>query len=280
MAAKSSKHSYNLPHGREENDRLDAQHHAIVELIGGRVYHAPLSRPSKILDVGCRSGVVTTHLAKCFPSAEVVGVDLAAPIDLSTKPDNVTYLQGDFFHLVESGVLKEGDFDFIFSRMLVVGMVDWPRYASTVSRLLKQGGWVEMQDLSWHLYDHNECSIDDAFPFVLAIQNLLLRKGLDPFCGEHLAEYMRSAGLRAVDQKIYPWAWTYWKNRPETRLIAEHSRSEEHIAVQNFLLEKLNNGVGAYTSEEIRTLKEENQTSAEKIREGMHYIFGVAYGQK
>lgn len=214
--------------------------------------------------MGCGSGVVTTNLAKRFPSAEVVGIDLEATIDLSTKPKNVTYLQGDFFHLVESGALKEGDFDFIFSRMLVVGMIDWQRYTSSVSRLLKQGGWAEVQDLSWHLYDHNGGSVDEDFPYVLAIQNLLSKKGLDPFCGERLAEYMISGGLRAVDQKYYPWAWSSWKDRPETELLAAHNRSEQQIVVRDFLLEKLNNGVGAYTSEEIRTLKEDNRASAEK----------------
>lgn len=230
--------------------------------------------------MGCGSGIVTTNLAKCFPSAEVLGIDLAAPNDLATKPNNVTYLQGDFFQLVESGALKEGDFDFIFSRMLVVGMTDWQRYASSVRRLLKQGGWAEMQDLSWHVCDHNGHPVDDDFPYVVAVQKMLSRKGLDPFCGEHLAEYMRSAGLRAVDQTNYPWAWSSWKARPETELIAAHNRSEQQLVVRDFLLDKLNSGVEAYTSEEIRTLKEDNQASAEKIREGTHCVYGVAYGQK
>lgn len=230
--------------------------------------------------MGCGSGIVTTELAKCFPSAEIVGVDLAAVSRSSSTPENITFLQGDFFRLADNGTLKEEEFDFIFSRLLVAGMVEWQSYACTVKRLLKHGGWAEMQDLSWHLYDREGCSIDDTSPFVLAIQRLSLKKGLDPFCGERLAEYLRSAGLQAVGELNYPWTWTTWSSRPEADLLAAHERSEQQVAVREFLLDKLNEENSIYTSEEMEFLKEDNRLSIERTKEGVHCLFGIAYGQK
>ncbi|KAF2720353.1 hypothetical protein K431DRAFT_304355 [Polychaeton citri CBS 116435] len=49
----------------------------------------------RILDIGCGTGIITTWLARQYPDAEVVGVDISAVPGIHKKPPNVTYLQGN-----------------------------------------------------------------------------------------------------------------------------------------------------------------------------------------
>ena len=164
--------------------------------------------------------------------------------------------------------------------MLVMGVVDWQSHTDAVVRLLKPGSWLEMQDLSWHVYDRNEMQVDDRYPYIRAIQAASEAKWLDPFCGEHLDAYMRSAGLRSIEFKRYPFAWAHWKERPETDLIAAHEGSPRQVEVRNSLLEKLLGGSGMYTREDIEEFKRQNDVSYEQAEEGIHKVYGVAFGQK
>ena len=240
------------------------------------MFHAPVTAPLKILDIGCGSGVVTAYLAQRFPSAQVVGVDIAPAM---TDRDNMTFLHGDFFSLAASGHLQDGEFDFIFSRMLVAGMTDWPKLCRTVNRLLRPGGWAEMQDVSFRMYDENGIAADDQSPFFRAVQALCLQKGLDPLCGEKLHLYItENMSLASVIHHVYPWAWTAIKDRPETKLIAAHNQSEHHKNVEGYLLEKLNSGTGVYTEEQIKDLQSGHYTSKDKLE--LHSVYGVVYGQK
>lgn len=264
----------------EENIRLETQHRAITSLIGDKTFHAPVASPSRILDIGCGSGIATLELAKRFPSAQVVGVDLAPVIELSYLPSNVLFMQGTFIDLVKDGKLQENDFDYVFQRMLVMGVVDWTKHISTAVRLLKPGGWLELQDLSWHVYDQNGQLIDHRYSHILAIQKASLEKGLDPFCGEHLAKCIRNAGLRQISSEKFPFAWTYWSERPETELIAAHQQSAAHSEVRNALLEKLLGSTGTYSQHAIEEFKQETAVSYDQADEGVHFVYGVALGQK
>lgn len=49
-------------------------------------------------------------------------------------------------------VFKPKSLDYIFGRMLLLGINDWVRYFSTSARALKSGGIIEHQDLDWAFY--------------------------------------------------------------------------------------------------------------------------------
>ena len=239
-----------------------------------------MTKPLRILDIGCGSGIATIELAKRFPSAHVVGVDLAPPVGPPEQLRNVEFVQGSFADLIKTGALREEQFDYIFQRMLVMGIVDWQSHTDIAVRLLRPGGWLEMQDLDWHVYDRTGKQIDDRFAYIRAIQAASEAKGLDPVCGKHLDAYMRCASLRSIEFKSYPFAWACWKERPETELIAAHQRSARQVEVRNALLEKLLGSSGMYEQEEIEEFKRENVVSYEQAEEGIHSGYGVAFGQK
>lgn len=67
-------------HSAIEQNRLDAQAAAIVEMFGGDCCLAPvqsMSSVSKAADIGCRTGVATVQIAGKFPFATVYGLDIS-----------------------------------------------------------------------------------------------------------------------------------------------------------------------------------------------------------
>ena len=95
----------------------------------GRIIHAPLKDPTKILDVGCGTGIVTRHLGSIYPSATVYGIDLSpvpptnASDAIPSTPPNVKYIIGDIRKLAEDDErLNAENVDCIFQRLLICGM--------------------------------------------------------------------------------------------------------------------------------------------------------------
>jgi len=72
--------------------------------------------PEKILDIGCGDGKHTLYLAKRFPDAKVIGIDISEELIKKAmerkrirKLDNVEFLVCDYFDF------EETDFDMVFS---------------------------------------------------------------------------------------------------------------------------------------------------------------------
>jgi SAM-dependent methyltransferase len=173
-----------------ELKRLNEQHYALMELQRDRLVHSSIDRPKRILDVridylydaipftapvsdmrmvyvlicrqiGCGTGVTTVTIARKFPEAEVIGVDINPVSAIPDKPKNVTFIQGrveDIMASVTSGqpfqghdasfssdTFGEASFDYVFARLLTCVISTWPELISTCVSLLRPGGWLEMQ---------------------------------------------------------------------------------------------------------------------------------------
>ena len=134
-------------------------------------FHAPLKNPKRILDIGCGTGVMTVALAKAYPEAEVIGLDLSPVPDRHEKPANVTYIQGDVRELAKGGNerIARRTFDYVFHRLLVLSMTEWPSYVSIVDSLLRPGGYAEMQELDMMITsaDGTRTSVTEWFYSIL-----------------------------------------------------------------------------------------------------------------
>ncbi|KAL2258658.1 hypothetical protein VTK26DRAFT_7958 [Humicola hyalothermophila] len=188
---------YVFPNDGVEHARLNAQAAMLTELIGGRPFLAPIKTvtdASKIVDVGCGTGVATLQLASLFPYASVYGLDLSPVPEatLALAPANVTWVKGN---VLEAGtgapgteavdqVLAPGTVDYIFSRLLFTGMNDWPRYLATAARALKPGGMIECQELycGWLPLGH---------------------AGVTVWAGSQAAGLMVAAGLEIVSVQVF-----------------------------------------------------------------------------
>lgn len=77
-----------------------------------------------LLDVGAGTDYVTRQLASAFPDAdEVIGFHLSV-VPESPEKTRAVYVQGD----IMDPTSISGPIDFLFGRMLVYGIRDWPAY--------------------------------------------------------------------------------------------------------------------------------------------------------
>ncbi|CZT21699.1 uncharacterized protein RCC_07564 [Ramularia collo-cygni] len=211
---------YQLPNDAPEHDRLDAQSASIIALMNNKPIHAPLSSPKKILDIGCGTGAMTVILAKQFPQAQVIGIDIApVPADRHGQtPSNVTYIQGDIRQLINSQDpnFQAASFDFIFERLLILALTDWPGHISAISSLLKPNGWLECQEFEWTIYaasGERPMESMEAYAAVVADSEKI---GLNVNIGRELPEIFRSGGgFGEVKHEIYECAPHERVDRPE-----------------------------------------------------------------
>lgn len=113
--------------------------------------------PARILDVGCGTGEPTAELAARYPSAKLVGLDVALPMALAARArlrrgrsayrrllapltgnagEQAQFVCGDAIMLPFSGV----SFDLVVSSLALQWVNDLPRAFAEVRRVLRVGG--------------------------------------------------------------------------------------------------------------------------------------------
>jgi ubiquinone/menaquinone biosynthesis C-methylase UbiE len=107
-----------------------------------------LPRPRRILDVGCGTGRLLRQARPCYPTAELVGVDLAGqmvatasavtPIGLAVR-----YVQGR----AECLPFTNEVFDLIFATLSLRHWTDLPAGIAEIGRVLTPGGVVVLADV-------------------------------------------------------------------------------------------------------------------------------------
>lgn len=201
-----------------EHERLDEQYRAFAEVMGGKVFHAPASpqfpsHPKKIIDIGCGTGIFTALVARLFPSAEVIGVDLSpVPKERHGNVPNVRFLLGSVADLLQRGELEAGSFDYVFERLTILGIVDWETHLKdVVSSLLAPGGCVEIQEYDSMIRAGKKGCLDAAYGTELGPRWEWFRLwiedtkdiGLDLRAGLHMGQLFSTVGLETVGQDVY-----------------------------------------------------------------------------
>ncbi|TGO14923.1 hypothetical protein BTUL_0046g00110 [Botrytis tulipae] len=231
--------AYVLPKADDviEQDRLDTQAAAIVEMIGGFPFLAPLQtldNISKVVDIGCGTGVATIQIATILPSATIYGLDLTPVPEDSKKmaPGNVVWAQGNVldvdYNQPDDGILSReifnpGGLDYIFGRMLFLGINNWPKYFSTTSHALRSGGMIEHQDLDWKFYrvGTSECVSDD-WEWHKAILFGAQKSGLSTISGSGAAALMRDCGLEVTNIESFEFSFSASSKTPQSQAMARY----------------------------------------------------------
>ncbi len=292
-----------------EQDRLDQQGIALVELMHGKVFHAPIPDDVKLaLEAGCGTGVVTCYLGRRFPSAHIYGVDLspgntlqvsenclccAQPQQIDVhivppihqKPPNVTYVQGDISVLVKdpSNAFRPGSFDLYFHRMLVAGLTDWQSYVHNAASLIRSGGYMELQDMSFvfHRDNPSQNGAEIDFAWHDAFKAAGLEAGMDWDGGSNIKRYMENSGLTNIKMIEFRMPIGLWlvESQPETKAFSEYGSWAMPLVV-GILGKKVLSG--AYSQEEMKKWEADMQrATAMMIEEGGWYIpFSIAVGRK
>ncbi|MFI5273701.1 MAG: class I SAM-dependent methyltransferase [Ktedonobacterales bacterium] len=188
---------YMLPKDDLEINRLDFQHYMLRYALRGN-YAAPLRAPASILDVGCGTGRWALEMARLYPQANVVGVDLVAPaIESGEKPENFAFVQGNV--LEENGLpFGPAAFDYVHQRFLFAAIPadHWPQVVRELARVTRPGGWVELVE---------GATMSGDAPAFTAIQRWVMqaseRRGIDFKAGAHVTDFLRQAGLAHINQR-------------------------------------------------------------------------------
>jgi len=119
---------YQLPADEEEIDRLDYQHQ-LLKMLLGKNYLGPVSDVLReeegvqkdILDLGCGSTIWAIEMAEEFPHCNIVGVDLAPPLQMDPPPNcriEVDDINLGLEHFYNS-------FNMIHARLISAGIKDY-----------------------------------------------------------------------------------------------------------------------------------------------------------
>ncbi|KAG8916569.1 hypothetical protein FRC01_002989, partial [Tulasnella sp. 417] len=132
-----------------ERDRLDLQHEMLKSAVGGlylareAVQRALSSRVDgsnpKVLDIGTGSGKWAVDMAKEFPHAEVVGLDLVPVHPSSEAPPNCQFILGDCTAFLDDP-LYENTFDMIHARCIMPGVPNYRKLLQHIWKALRPGG--------------------------------------------------------------------------------------------------------------------------------------------
>ena len=177
----------------------------------------PQFKPRRILDLGCTVGHNAVPLAQAFPDAEVIAIDVAAPMlryaharARSLGVENINFRQAN----AEALDYPDGHFDLISTAMFwhESSSKAMPRKLKEIHRLLADGGLTahleqpqytgmdvyEQFVRDWDTYNNNA-------PFWGVMHEYDLRKmmadaGFDP------ARYFETTARGVVDRDIFPEA--------------------------------------------------------------------------
>jgi ubiquinone/menaquinone biosynthesis C-methylase UbiE len=134
---------YAFPNDEEELDRMDLENHIFLMLLGGKLHHAPLKSPQRILDLGTGTGIWAVEIADQYPSASVVGTDLS-PVQPTMVPPNLKFEIDDF---EQEWTFQKDSFDFIHWRLLLASVSDYPKLFRQAFQHTKPGGYMEIHDI-------------------------------------------------------------------------------------------------------------------------------------
>lgn len=177
----------------------------------------PDFKPKRILDLGCTIGHNIVPLAQAFPDAEVIAIDVAAPMlryaharARSMGVNNLEFRQAD----AESTGYPDGHFDLISSAMFwhESSTKAMPKTLLEVNRMLAPGGLTahleqpqypgmdlyEQFVRDWDAYNNNEPFWSTMHDYDL--RQMMIDAGFDP------ERYFETKVAGVVDRSIFPVA--------------------------------------------------------------------------
>jgi ubiquinone/menaquinone biosynthesis C-methylase UbiE len=206
---------------------------------------------SRVLDVGCGTGVVSRNLAWIVgPKGGVVGVDpsrvlvqaarrLARRDGLSRQ---VRYEVGDGAHLR----FRDGSFDAAVAVTVLLHVPDSEAVLKEMIRVTRPGGVIGVQDQDFGTLALNH---PDRALTRRILDGVAQKMYADPWSGRTLPGMLRRLGLRATrlttdvyqDTRLDPWMWSMLERRAEAAVtlgIARARQAREWLSATQTLAEE------------------------------------------
>lgn len=143
-----------------------------------------------------------------FPSAEVIGVDLA-PTQPNLIPPNLSFEIDD---IENDWLWGENKFDFIHARELIMAIRDWPRLFRQAKRALKPGAYLQL-GASVPLFSSDDDTLPKDSAYLETAQiffDMSAKVGVSGMEPLSWTKYLEEEGYEDIVQKMYkiptnPW---------------------------------------------------------------------------
>jgi SAM-dependent methyltransferase len=159
-----------------------------------------LSGAIDILDLGCGTGEITRRLARRYPQATLLGVDiLEGNLAIARRSDcadaRIRYAQGDAFALD----VADASIDLVVCRHMSQAVPDFASVLAEITRVLRPGGWLHLLTEDYGMlqfpataqFDPDRFWIHGAIGFLASI-------GCDGRIGRHSPALLQQAGYQDV----------------------------------------------------------------------------------
>ena len=209
--------AYWLPNDDIEIKRLGIQHHVWRLTLNGKLCISPIPNDVQdVVDIGTGAGQWAIEFADSHPTAHVIGTDLS-PIQPAWRPQNCTFLVQN----AETEWEFDRKFDFVHSRMLLLGIHDWPNYFKQAWDNLKPGGWVEVQEVEYPIRSADETNQTDSplWKFLDYVRQSAAKGGIDTTVAPKFKDLLLEQGF--VNIKVEPVKWpigTWPKGKKEKNI--------------------------------------------------------------
>jgi ubiquinone/menaquinone biosynthesis C-methylase UbiE len=142
-------------HSSEECERLELQ--ARLANIDGHLRHLPVSPHDRVLDAGCGSGAIARLIARTYPQAEVIGVDLREQyLDFARTRARAEDIKNLMFRAADAFDLPFPDaaFDVVWTKYLLQWLKEPKRALEELKRVTRPGGIIVSCDFAGFAVDH------------------------------------------------------------------------------------------------------------------------------
>jgi ubiquinone/menaquinone biosynthesis C-methylase UbiE len=185
-------------HSDEECERLELQ--ALLASIEGHLRYLPVLPDNRVLDACCGSGSMSRLLARSFPRAEVVGVDLREQyLDFARSLANAENIQNLIFRSADVFALPFPDesFDVVWTKYLLQWLKEPKRALKELKRVTRPGGVVVSCDFAGFAIEHYPVAPE----FDRQVRHVMTSL-VDCDIGRKVAPLMISLGFRNVHVEI------------------------------------------------------------------------------
>ncbi|KAJ4374368.1 hypothetical protein N0V83_003109 [Neocucurbitaria cava] len=278
------KHAYGMPMDEKEMDRNDLQHHKYSLLLRDRLFVAPVpdaqltSSNARILDLGTGTGIWAIDMADAYPSAELLGVDIAAT-QPPFVPPNCTFEIDD---VEEDWPYRPAHFDFIHARDLMTAVRDWPRLLAQAYTHLKPGGWIQLAStIPGALTDDDSIPPNSGYVECGRLYFEIAEKMGAPLDAPRAwSSQMRGTGFQNVQDEVYKLPMGPW---PRSKRLRTVGKLEQIMILEGGFEAYMLRGYTQVLGGRKEDLQVVMALARREIRDpGVHtYVqFHVTYGQK
>lgn len=271
--------AYSLPNDSTEHHRLNIQDRTWKLTLHEGLHIAPISNPKRAVDIGTGTGEWAIDFARAHPECQVLGTDLSE-VNTSNKnfPSDVQFKVAN--------ANEDWDFepqDFIHSRMLTLGIRDWPAYFKRAYSNLKPGGWVEVQETRFpgsYIDDGGVNSDTAILKFTEGIREATLKLGVDVQASDHFEIMLKDAGFENIRYERVGWAIGAWpKDERDKEIGALTALNVKEYFVPG-LAEGLFVKVLGWSQRQVDEMVEQVRKDIDDSKVHFYFVFTLCCAQK